>query len=440
MRQEKSPTGIRPPALAIAALAAALLASASDPLFAQSSDLDRFDRALQRLVEKVSPSVVSVRLVALGVPASEGTLVTGAERRVLYQGSGVISTGEGEVISIIAAGWPERELRPLERLGVEVALDGGALHSARWIAADPETGITLLAIEGAPQRLQPVRYANEPPARGATVIAIGSDGMQLGHVVHPARGVQLAAGTFPRAIVTSIAAQPGDVGGLLANAEGELVGLLAFSLAAADGGARPAGETGLAPAGGRRFATSGSSAEGGAAGRAVAIPVDLLVRIAGALRTEGKVSRGALGATFQFHHPALAGSTHYGAGALVRELVPGAAAEADGLQVGDVIQRVEGREIHRAEDLLWFRERVEYGAIGESLTLEVARMEHRRVVSKTLRVRIGTRPEGTRGDELAPTPAPECPPGGASPHPAGEGSVPPEQAPERRAPSPVRRR
>jgi S1-C subfamily serine protease len=149
--------------------------------------------------------------------------------------------------------------------------------------------------------------------------------------------------------------------------------------------------------------------------------VDLLQKITGRLRADGRVERGALGATFEFHHPALAGSTHYGAGALVRELVPGAPAETDGLQVGDVIQKVEGREIHRSDDLLWFRERVEYGELGEFLTLEVARMESRRVVSKSLRVRIGPRPEGTRGDEVAPAPPAKCPPSGAPEGPASDG-------------------
>jgi hypothetical protein len=94
-----------------------------------------------------------------------------------------------------------------------------------------------------------------------------------------------------------------------------------------------------------------------------------------------------------------------------------------------VIQEVDGREIQRPEDLLWFRERVEYGGIGTILPVRVARMENRRVVSRTLRVHIGTRPEGTNGDSVEPAPAPECTPEGREglPGPDGTGASRPER-------------
>ncbi len=455
----------RTPVISGFALLVALTLGVPATGFGQEGELDRFDRAVQRLVAKLAPSVVAVRIVAVSDPNADGTSVAGSVRRSLYRASGVIGSREGEIITVIAGGLPEEQLEIGEQLGIEIELHDGPLLAARWIAADPETGLTLLAIENPPKKLTPVRYASTLPAQAAIVVSIGADGFELGHVAHPARGIRHRGvgqrdASFPRGIVTTIAAQPGDVGGLLANPEGELVGMLAFSLvlpkSEQDDEEEKSGETGLGPRGERRGAetaagdaTTGEEnpfdearrpawarrmgtavvtnpTEGGPLGRAVAIPADLLQIICRSLRTDGRMVRGALGATFQFHHPALAGPTHYGAGALVRKLVAQGSAEIDGLQVGDVIQKVDGRELHRPEDLLWFRERVEYGRIGSSLQVQVARMENRRVVSRAIRLHIGTRPEGSDGDGLEPPPKPDCTPVPVGPtNPGGSTAEPP---------------
>ena len=109
--------------------------------------------------------------------------------------------------------------------------------------------------------------------------------------------------------------------------------------------------------------------------------------------------------------PRLCENSHIGAGARVRKLTLGGAAETAGLRVDDVIQKIDQRFLRRPEDLLWFREVVEYGEIGRHLTVTVARMENHRIVARTLRVPIGTRPEGSRGDELEDPPCePDCAP------------------------------
>ena len=66
-------------------------------------------------------------------------------------------------------------------------------------------------------------------------------------LLHPIRH---RGATFPRGIVTNFDAQPGDVGGLLANTRGELVGLLAFAYTAPGSEKAPDGdgpETGFDP-------------------------------------------------------------------------------------------------------------------------------------------------------------------------------------------------
>ena len=328
-------------------------------------------------------------------------------------------------------GDPTYDLDRSEKLIYEVESSDGQWSLARWEGFDEETGVTLLQLEDRISGLKAAKFSQRAPDRWSTVVSVGSDGFALGQVVHPARGIEnrrRPGSTFPRGIITTIEAQPGDVGGILANSSAELVGMLAFTLVSS-GSEEKRGDTGYDSGGEpRRSEEDGSMAvgkrgwleevgtpphdkeevgvavvaplrEGTALGRVVAIPADLLARIARDLKRWGHVKRGALGATFRFHHPSRSSHHHFGVGAAVVELVTEGTAIGAGLVVGDLVQKIDSRVIASPSDLLWFRERVEYGKIGEILNLSVARMDQRRVVTKTIRVPIGQRPgESPQGE------------------------------------------
>ena len=410
-------------------------------------DLDRLDRAVKRLARKLSPSVVSIRVVVVGPVEEEqssGTTGVGTaqSRREIYRASGVVWSSDEQILTVMSdgmpgrskdgGGYPNHDLELSEKLIYEVESGDGQWSLARWDGFDPETGVTLLTLEDSITGLKAAKFAQRAPDRWSTVVSVGSDGFALGQVVHPARGIEnrrRPGSTFPRGIITTIEAQPGDVGGILANSSGELVGMLAFTLLSSESGEKP--DTGY-DAGGepRRSREGGSMAagkggwldevrqppldrdevgvavvtplrEGMPLGRVVAIPADLLARIARDLKRWGRVQRGALGATFRFHHPSRSSHNHYGVGAMVLELVSEGTAIESGLEVGDLVQKIDARVLASPKDLLWFRERVEYGQIGESLTLSVARMEQRRVVTKTNRIPIGKRPGESAEEEAS---------------------------------------
>ncbi len=409
-------------------------------------DLDRLDRAVKRLAGKLSPSVVSIRVVVVG-PADEeessgATGVGSAQsRREIYRASGVVWSSTDQILTVMSDGMPGRardgggyptyDLDRSEKLIYEVESSDGQWSLARWEGFDEETGVTLLKLEDRISGLKAAKFSQRAPDRWSTVVSVGSDGFALGQVVHPARGIEnrrRPGSTFPRGIITTIEAQPGDVGGILANSSAELVGMLAFTLVSS-GSEEKRGDTGYDSGGEpRRSEEDGSMAvgkrgwleevgtpphdkeevgvavvaplrEGTALGRVVAIPADLLARIARDLKRWGHVKRGALGATFRFHHPSRSSHHHFGVGAAVVELVTEGTAIGAGLVVGDLVQKIDSRVIASPSDLLWFRERVEYGKIGEILNLSVARMDQRRVVTKTIRVPIGQRPgESPQGE------------------------------------------
>ena len=426
-------------------------------LSAAPDDLGRYDQALQKLAKRVKPSIVTVRVVALSASEAQTSTLQEMNRRVLYRASGMITESKGEVVTVFGSGLWEYDLDPKERLGLEVELHDGEIQIAELIAHDQDTGIALMSLENAP-KLRAVRYAKRLPQQGSTVISVGADGFAKGVVAHPARGIAHKGASLPRGIVTTIEAQPGDVGGMLVNVKGELVGILAFSLL---GPASGQGETDEVPEQLRGSQKNGRVAKnpgvydrerrpdfgefgaakvtvpraGGPLGRSVAIPVDLLVHIVTALREDGAMVRGALGATFQFHHPAFTENSHIGVGARVCELVEDGTAKAAGLRIDDVIQKVEGRAVKRPEDLLWFRERVEYGEIGRKISLMVARLERGRIVSKKIQVPIGVRPEGSRGDGLEDPPEePDCEGGVTRPVPGPTGDCPPAPSSDETAP------
>jgi len=86
---------------------------------------------------------------------------------------------------------------------------------------------------------------------------------------------------------------------------------------------------------------------------AFAIPIDVAMRVAAQLKTDGKVTRGWLGVGIQELNQDLATSFKLNepVGALVASVEPGSPAAVAGLKPGDVIRRYDGKAIIEAGDL-----------------------------------------------------------------------------------------
>ena len=172
-------------------------------------------------------SVVALEYAAVGGPPGSRRVATGV----------VINT-RGDVLSI-------RIDRPLPGLGTSsaqrdrdsliVARDAsGERHSALWIAADPETGLTLLRI--APRVVKPIQLATDSPSLGGQVFVVGNP-LGLGHSVSRGHiaGLDRALKLGPRQLGGLIQIQaplyPGDSGAVVANLRGQLLGLIRSGLA-----------------------------------------------------------------------------------------------------------------------------------------------------------------------------------------------------------------
>lgn len=390
----------------------ALLASPASVVRGQGDEGGDLGTAIEKLADRLAPSVVGVRVVEwVEGDASSGATAAprSPNRHVILSVSGIVITKAGDVATIFKDGLPAP--RQGGEVKLEVTLSSGDVCRAEWKATDEASGVSLLRIIDPPKsKLRAVKLARELPSAGAMVLSVGcsfglNHSFHLGMVSGPNRRLRHAA--FPQLIQTNLTANPGDVGGLLANTRGECLGMLALTLG---------DEQGLVP-GKRSGGVLVNQAVGAGPQNVVfAIPAEVLERICVALRREGQVQRGALGASFYFRNRVEGECecpTHRCYGVQVMAVDPSGNAAIAGLRDGDIIARVDVREMATESDMYWFAQQVQYGTPGSKLRLEV----HRHATESQPPIRIVQAIIGTYREPAAPkAPARDPDPAEDEPH------------------------
>ncbi len=210
---------------------------------------------------------------------------------------------------------------------VTVKLTDRREFKAKVVGSDAQTDIALLRIDA--RDLPTVKLGDAKDVRvGEWVVAIGSpygfeNTVTAGIVSATSRA--LPDGTYVPFIQTDVAVNPGNSGGPLFNLRGEVIGINAQIY----------------------------SGTGGYQGLSFAIPVDVAARVMDQLAQHGKVTRGRIGVTIQEVSQPLAES--FGlkkpTGALVSSVEKDGPAAKAGIETGDVILKVNGREIASSVEL-----------------------------------------------------------------------------------------
>jgi serine protease Do len=210
---------------------------------------------------------------------------------------------------------------------VTVKLTDRREYRAKVLGADPKTDIGVLKIDA--RNLPVVTLGNIKALRvGEWVLAIGSpfgfENTVTAGVVS-AKGRSLPDDSAVPFIQTDVAVNPGNSGGPLFNARGEVIGINSQIY----------------------------SQSGGYQGVSFAIPIDVAVRIKDQIVATGKVQHARLGVTVQEVNQTLADSFKLDRpeGALVASVEKGGPADKAGLQPGDVIRKVNGQPIVASGDL-----------------------------------------------------------------------------------------
>jgi serine protease Do len=244
---------------------------------------------------------------------------------------------------------------------VTVKLSDRREFKAKVIGTDPQTDVAALKIDAT--NLPTVTLGSAQNVRvGEWVVAIGSpfgfeNTVTSGIVSATSRA--LPDGSAVPFIQTDVALNPGNSGGPLFNMKGEVIGINSQIY----------------------------SRSGGYQGLSFAIPIDTALFVKDQLVAHGKVTRGRLGVTVQELNQSLASSfgLRSARGALVSSVQDGTPAAQAGLEPGDVVLKLDGKEIAGSLDL---SSRVARIKPGTTAKLEVWRDGKPR----ELAVRVGEAP------------------------------------------------
>ncbi|MEC9255363.1 MAG: DegQ family serine endoprotease [Pseudomonadota bacterium] len=269
-------------------------------------------------------------------------------------GSGFIVSDDGYILTNnhVVQGADEIIVRLNDRRELEAVL----------IGADPSSDLAVLKVDA--DDLPTVELGDSDKLDvGEWVVAIGSpfgfDYSVTAGIVS-AKGRSLPNENYVPFIQTDVAINPGNSGGPLFNLEGQVVGINSQIY----------------------------TRSGGFMGVSFAIPINVAMDVAEQLKSKGKVSRGWLGVVIQEVNKDLAESfgLDRAAGALVVQVVDGSPAESSGLVSGDIIVKVNGKDVQLSSDLPHLIGRLR---AGDTAKLSVVRAGKR----KTINVEIGALPE-----------------------------------------------
>jgi serine protease Do len=287
------------------------------------------------------------------------------------QGSGFIISSDGYILT------NNHVVGNVDKMKV-VLQDGRTFTDAKVIGTDPDSEVALIKIEGNDFPVLPMGDSDRMQI-GDMVMAIGNpfgltETVTVGVVSATKRSVGIAA--YESFIQTDAAINPGNSGGPLVNMDGRAIGIN----------------------------TAIVSESGGYMGIGFAIPINMARRIAEQLRSSGRVIRGYLGLYGQDVTPEIAPllKLPQPQGVLVAQVEPRSPAAEAGIQRGDVIVAMDGKNI---DSYTTFRNQIAALRPGTRVELTVIRE------GQTLKrpVVLGERPSEVAQAAPPQTPTPEEP-------------------------------
>ena len=256
-------------------------------------------------------------------------------------GSGVLISADGHIITnhhVID-----------EANEIEVTLNNRKVYKATLVGADPNNDIALLKIEGV--HFEPILFGDSDRVKvGEWVLAVGNPYNLTSTVtagIVSAKGRDLEGNTNIESFIqTDAAVNPGNSGGALVNARGELIGIN----------------------------TAISSKTGAFVGYSFAVPSNIAKKVVEDLMEYGNVQKALIGIQYDPKEDNLEGVK-------ILAITEGGGAEKAGLQVEDVIVKINDVKITKFSDL---KGQLNAKRPGETIVVSVLR--DARLLTKELKL------------------------------------------------------
>jgi len=344
------------------------------------------------IVDKIKPAVISVRarldagarttgrgaapapeesplerfFRRFGLPDDDST-PTIPRSPLLKQGSGFFVSADGFAVT---------NNHVVEGVNnVEVTADNGKVYPARVIGTDERTDVALIKVDGRSD-FPTVTFAERIPRVGDWVLAVGNP-FGLGGTVTAgivsARGRDIGAGPYNDFIQIDAPVNVGNSGGPSFDIEGNVIGMN----------------------------TAIVSPSGGSVGIGFAIPAETLKSVIAQLKATGKVTRGWIGVQIQGITPDIAENLGLkeARGALVAEPQPNGPASKAGIEAGDVITAINGKDVNDSREIA---RTISSMAPGTTVKLTVVRKGQEKTVNVTLGELPGQREAAVTPDTREP--------------------------------------
>lgn len=352
-------------------------ASAAIPSGASGDLLAAYQGTLEGIYQRVSPSVVNIRVVQKVDAATSGTsqlpgfpffnLPQGQQPQQQFQsalGSGFVWDQNGDIVT------NNHVISGAQK--IEVTFSDGTIVPASLVGADPDSDLAVIKVKVPSARLTPIQLGDSAAVKvGQLAIAIGDpfglEGTMTTGIISavgrslPSDETTAQSYTIPDVIQTDAPINPGNSGGVLIDTQGRVLGVTSAI----------------------------ESPVRANAGIGFAIPSAIVGNVVPALIKDGKYVHTWLGISGTTLVPDLAAAMKLDAGqrgALVEEIMPNSPAEQAGLrgsaqQVtldgqdtkvgGDVITAIDGQPVVEMNDLIAYLARSTQ--VNQKVTLSLLR-------------------------------------------------------------------
>lgn len=303
---------------------------ASKPPVQLNADATAFSQAFIEVAEKVTPSIVQVKVVSEGkqtVPEDHPFFFfrfpDNAPREQQGAGSGIIISDDGYILT------NNHVVQDAKR--ITVALHDRRELEGKLIGTDPLTDLAVIKIN-ADNLPEAFLGDSEKLKVGQWVMAIGNP-LSLASTVTSGiisalnRGIQIIEDSYgvEDFIQTDAVINPGNSGGALVDLNGSVIGIN----------------------------TAIATRTGTYMGYGFAIPINLARSVAKDLIAHGSVSRGYIGVQIREVDAALSRSLgmETPTGVIIERVVEGGSAASEDIKVGDVILKVDERIVNQPNQL-----------------------------------------------------------------------------------------